>query len=74
MNIIKIIRQNTRGNESSLRTFLTSLIMIKCHDTVADQAASEFNVTWSATGFIGLTAIRTGLVYGGAVVGILLVL
>jgi len=30
-------------------TFLTSLLVIKCHDMVADQAASEFNVTWSRT-------------------------
>jgi len=30
-------------------TFLTSLLVIKCHDMVADQAASEFNVTWTRT-------------------------
>ncbi|MFA0833794.1 MAG: Ig-like domain-containing protein [Methanobacterium formicicum] len=30
-------------------TFLTSLLMIKCHDIVADNAAAEFNVTWSRT-------------------------
>ncbi|BDZ68575.1 NosD domain-containing protein [Methanobacterium ferruginis] len=30
-------------------TFLTSLLVIKCHDMVADQAAEEFNVTWSRT-------------------------
>ena len=30
-------------------TFLTSLLMIKAHDMVADQAAAEFNVTWSRT-------------------------
>lgn len=30
-------------------TFLTSLLMIKCHDMVADAAASKFNVTWSRT-------------------------
>ncbi len=30
-------------------TFLTSLLVIKCHDMVADQAASEFNVTWMRT-------------------------
>jgi|GEM_PF-1311396 len=30
-------------------TFLTSLIMIKCHDMIADQAAAEYNVTWSRT-------------------------
>ncbi|MEN4018132.1 MAG: hypothetical protein PQ963_00040 [Methanobacterium sp.] len=28
-------------------TFLASLLMIKCHDMVADQAASKFNVTWT---------------------------
>jgi len=30
-------------------TFLASLLVIKAHDMVADQAASEFNVTWSRT-------------------------
>lgn len=30
-------------------TFLTSLLMIKCHDMVADQAAAKFNVTWTRT-------------------------
>jgi len=30
-------------------TFLTSLLMIKCHDMVADAAASKYNVTWSRT-------------------------
>lgn len=30
-------------------TFFTSLMMIYCHDMVADQAAEEFNVTWSWT-------------------------
>ena len=30
-------------------TFLSSLVMIKAHDMVADQAAAEFNVTWSRT-------------------------
>lgn len=30
-------------------TFFTSLLLIKSHDMVADQAASEFNVTWSRT-------------------------
>ncbi|PKL66220.1 MAG: hypothetical protein CVV28_11995, partial [Methanobacteriales archaeon HGW-Methanobacteriales-1] len=30
-------------------TFLTSLLVIKCHDVVADQAADRFNVTWCRT-------------------------
>ncbi|MCK9150564.1 hypothetical protein [Methanobacterium alcaliphilum] len=30
-------------------TFLTSLVMIKCHDMVADQVAAKFNVTWCRT-------------------------
>ncbi len=30
-------------------TFLTSLLIIKCHDMVADQAATAYNVTWSRT-------------------------
>jgi hypothetical protein len=30
-------------------TFLTSLLVIKCHDMVADQAATSYNVTWSRT-------------------------
>ncbi len=30
-------------------TFLSSLLMIKAHDMVADQAAAEFNVTWTRT-------------------------
>jgi hypothetical protein len=30
-------------------TFLTSLLVIKTHDMVADQAADKFNVTWSRT-------------------------
>lgn len=30
-------------------TFLTALTVIKAHDMVADQAAGEFNVTWSRT-------------------------
>jgi hypothetical protein len=30
-------------------TFLTSLLVIRCHDMVAEQAAEEFNVTWSRT-------------------------
>ncbi len=30
-------------------TFLTSLIMIKCHDMIADQAATQYNVTWART-------------------------
>ena len=30
-------------------TFLTALLVIKAHDMVADQAAAEFNVTWSRT-------------------------
>ena len=30
-------------------TFLSSLLMIKSHDMVADQAAAEFNVTWTRT-------------------------
>jgi hypothetical protein len=30
-------------------TFLEALLMIKCHDMVADQAASQYNVTWSRT-------------------------
>jgi hypothetical protein len=28
-------------------TFFTSLLMIKCHDMVADATASKYNVTWS---------------------------
>jgi len=28
-------------------TFLNALLVIKCHDGVADEAASEYNVTWS---------------------------
>ena len=30
-------------------TFLSSLLMIKAHDMVADQAAAEYNVTWTRT-------------------------
>ncbi|MDP2837339.1 MAG: NosD domain-containing protein, partial [Methanobacteriaceae archaeon] len=30
-------------------TFLEALLMIKCHDMVADQAAAHYNVTWSRT-------------------------
>jgi len=30
-------------------TFLASLLLIKAHDMVADQAAAEFNVSWSRT-------------------------
>jgi hypothetical protein len=30
-------------------TFLSSLLMIKAHDMVADQAATKFNVTWTRT-------------------------
>ncbi|NMO09184.1 right-handed parallel beta-helix repeat-containing protein, partial [Methanobacterium subterraneum] len=30
-------------------TFLTSLLVIKCHDMVADQAATAYNVTWTRT-------------------------
>jgi len=30
-------------------TFLEALLMIKCHDMVADQAAAQYNVTWSRT-------------------------
>lgn len=30
-------------------TFLTSLLLVKCHDMVADQAASEFDVSWCRT-------------------------
>lgn len=30
-------------------TFLTSLMMIECHDMIADQAAAQYNVTWSRT-------------------------
>ena len=30
-------------------TFLSSLLMIKSHDMVADQAAAQYNVTWSRT-------------------------
>lgn len=36
-------------------TFLTSLIMIKCHDMVADQAAAKLNVTWSRTSPIAVS-------------------
>ncbi|MFA0832880.1 MAG: right-handed parallel beta-helix repeat-containing protein [Methanobacterium formicicum] len=30
-------------------TFLESLLVIKCHDIVADAAANKYNVTWSRT-------------------------
>jgi len=30
-------------------TFLSSLLVIKCHDMVADQAAARFNVIWGRT-------------------------
>ncbi|BDZ71968.1 hypothetical protein [Methanobacterium petrolearium] len=30
-------------------TFLTSLLVIKCHDMVVDQGAAAYNVTWSRT-------------------------
>ncbi|MCK9151842.1 right-handed parallel beta-helix repeat-containing protein [Methanobacterium alcaliphilum] len=30
-------------------TFFTALMLIYCHDTLADTAATEFNVTWSRT-------------------------
>ena len=30
-------------------TFLSSLLVIKCHDMVADQAATAYNVTWCRT-------------------------
>jgi len=30
-------------------TFFTALMMIYCHDILADTAAGEFNVTWTRT-------------------------
>ncbi|NYB51587.1 MAG: hypothetical protein HVN35_03340 [Methanobacteriaceae archaeon] len=30
-------------------TFLNSLLVIKCHDLVADSAAARYNVTWTRT-------------------------
>mgnify|MGYP001241457448 FL=1 len=30
-------------------TFLTSLMMIKCHDMIADQAAVQYNIIWART-------------------------
>jgi len=30
-------------------TFLEALLMVKCHDMVADQAAAQYNVTWCRT-------------------------
>lgn len=33
--------------KASYGTFLNSLLVIKCHDIVADAAAAKYNVTWS---------------------------
>ncbi|EKQ55006.1 MAG: parallel beta-helix repeat (two copies) [Methanobacterium sp. Maddingley MBC34] len=39
-----------RGSmKAAYGTFFTSLMMIYCHDILADAAANEFNVTWSRT-------------------------
>jgi len=38
-------------------TFLASLLMIKCHDMVADVAATKFNVTWSRTTPIAVSVL-----------------
>jgi parallel beta-helix repeat protein len=35
--------------KASYGTFLNSLLVIKCHDIVADAAAANYNVTWSRT-------------------------
>ena len=37
-------------------TFLTGLLVEYCHDQVADEAASDFNVTWSRTSLIIVSA------------------
>ena len=37
-------------------TFLTALMVEYCHDQVADNLTSEFNVTWSRTGSIAVLA------------------
>lgn len=36
-------------------TFLNALLVIKCHDMVADQAAAKLNVTWSRTSPIAVS-------------------
>lgn len=35
------------GMKAAYGTFLASLLLIRSHDMVADEAAGEFNVTWS---------------------------
>ena len=37
------------GMKAAYGTFFTALMMIYCHDILANTAASEFNVTWSRT-------------------------
>jgi len=38
-------------------TFLNALLVIKCHDMVADAAASKFNVTWARTTPIAVSTL-----------------
>lgn len=38
-------------------TFLNALLVIKCHDMVADAAASKFNVTWTRTTPIAVSTL-----------------
>jgi hypothetical protein len=39
----------TGGMKAAYGTFLTALLVEYCHDQIADEAASIYNVTWSRT-------------------------
>ncbi len=39
----------TNGSKAAYGTFLEALLVIYCHDMVADAAAYKYNVTWSRT-------------------------
>jgi parallel beta-helix repeat protein len=43
------LRYPAGAMKAAYGTFFTALMMIYCHDILADTAASEFNVTWSRT-------------------------
>ena len=43
------LRYPASAMKAAYSTFFTALMMIYCHDIMADSAASELNVTWSQT-------------------------
>jgi len=43
------LRYPAGAMKAAYGTFFTALMLIYCHDQVADAAASEFNVTWART-------------------------